>query len=67
MKTRIAWCSPLLLAVAFSSSLAFATNDEAAEPVKPNCPKGQVWDSKQQKCLMQDSNLQPDAESATHG
>lgn len=62
MNTRLAWCcTPLLLAVALSGSLAFANGDEE-EPAKPNCPKGQVWDSKQQKCLMQNSSLLPDAD-----
>ena len=53
--------APLLLAVAFSSSLAFANGDDE-EPAKPNCPKGQVWDSKQQRCLKQTSSLVPDAD-----
>ena len=53
--------APLLLAVAFSSSLAWADGDED-EPAKPNCPKGQVWDSKQQRCLKQSSSLVPDAD-----
>ena len=66
MNTRLAWCSPLLLAAALSSSLAFANADEDEEPAKPNCPKGQVWDSKQQKCLMQDSSLLPDADRTTY-
>ncbi|WP_283184193.1 tetratricopeptide repeat protein [Pseudomonas svalbardensis] len=54
--------APLLLAVAFSSSLALANGDDEEEPAKPNCPKGQVWDSKQQKCLKQTSSLVPDAD-----
>jgi tetratricopeptide (TPR) repeat protein len=53
--------APLLLAVAFSSSLAFANGDDE-EPAKPNCPKGQVWDSKQQRCLKQTSSLVPDVD-----
>jgi tetratricopeptide (TPR) repeat protein len=62
MNTRLAWCcTPLFLAVALSSSFAFANGDEE-EPAKPNCPKGQVWDSKQQKCLMQNSSLLRDAD-----
>jgi hypothetical protein len=56
-----AFTTPLLLVFALSGSLAFAEGDEE-EPAKPNCPKGQVWDSKQQKCLMQDSSLVPDAD-----
>jgi len=51
----------LLLAVALSSSLAFANGDDE-KPAKPNCPKGQVWDSKQQKCLKQTSSLVSDAD-----
>ena len=62
MNIRFAvFTAPLLLAVALSGSLAFANGDEE-EPAKPNCPKGQVWDSKQQKCLMQTSSLVPDAD-----
>jgi Flp pilus assembly protein TadD len=65
MNTRLAWCTPLLLVAALSSSFAFANGDEE-EPAKPNCPKGQVWDSKQQKCLMQNSSLLPDADRADY-
>ncbi|KJZ43209.1 tetratricopeptide repeat protein [Pseudomonas fluorescens] len=62
MTIRLAvFTAPLLLAVAFSSSLAFAHGDDE-EPAKPNCPKGQVWDSKQQRCLKQTSSLVPDAD-----
>ncbi|HCS42809.1 MAG TPA: hypothetical protein DIW52_08285 [Pseudomonas sp.] len=57
----VAFTTPLLLVFALSGSLAFANGDEE-EPAKPNCPKGQVWDSKQQKCLMQNSSLVPDAD-----
>ncbi|MHC8354409.1 tetratricopeptide repeat protein [Pseudomonas sp. LB3P81] len=53
--------APLLLAVALSSSLAMAHGDDE-EPAKPNCPKGQVWDRKSQKCVMQTSSLVPDAD-----
>ncbi|MHC8407198.1 MULTISPECIES: hypothetical protein [unclassified Pseudomonas] len=50
--------TPLLLAVALSSSMALATSDkQKEEPEKANCPKGQVWDSKSQRCLMQNSSL----------
>ena len=57
-----AFTTPLLLAFALSCSLAFAEVDEEEPVKKPNCPKGQVWDSKQQKCLMQNSSLVPDAD-----
>ena len=56
MSTRFAVLTvQLLLAVALSSSHAFASGDDE-EPAKPECPKGQVWDSKQQKCLKQTNN-----------
>ena len=62
MNSRLAvFTAPLLLAVALSSSLALANGDDE-EPAKPNCPKGQVWDSKSQKCVMQTSSLVPDAD-----
>lgn len=62
MNSRFAvFTAPLLLAVALSSSLAMANGDEE-EPAKPNCPKGQVWDSKSQKCVMQTSSLVPDGD-----
>jgi Flp pilus assembly protein TadD len=53
--------APLLLAVALSGSLALADGDDDA-PAKPNCPKGQVFDTKSQKCVMQTSSLVPDAD-----
>ncbi|MGB6215472.1 tetratricopeptide repeat protein [Pseudomonas mandelii] len=53
--------APLLLAVALSGSLAQADGDDDA-PAKPNCPKGQVFDTKSQKCVMQTSSLVPDAD-----
>lgn len=62
MNSRFAvFSAPLLLSVALSSSLALANGDDE-EPAKPNCPKGQVWDSKSQKCVMQTSSLVPDAD-----
>ncbi|MGF0237848.1 tetratricopeptide repeat protein [Rhodococcus sp. IEGM1300] len=62
MNTRFAvYTAPLLLAVALSSSLALANGDDDA-PAKPNCPKGQVFDTKTQKCVMQTSSLVPDAD-----
>ncbi|MGE8186175.1 tetratricopeptide repeat protein [Pseudomonas sp. NPDC086278] len=53
--------APLLLAVALSGSLAMANGEDDA-PAKPNCPKGQVFDTKSQKCVMQTSSLVPDAD-----
>ncbi|TBN38925.1 tetratricopeptide repeat protein [Pseudomonas sp. BGI-2] len=53
--------APLLLAVALSSSLVLADGDDDA-PAKPDCPKGQVFDTQSQKCVMQTSSLVPDAD-----
>ncbi|MET0777693.1 MAG: tetratricopeptide repeat protein [Pseudomonas mandelii] len=62
MTVRFAvFTAPLLLAVALSGSLALADGDDDA-PAKPNCPKGQVFDTKSQKCVMQTSSLVPDAD-----
>ncbi|WP_445178286.1 tetratricopeptide repeat protein [Pseudomonas sp. McL0111] len=57
----VMFAAPLLLAAALSSHLAFANGDDD-EPAKPNCPKGQVWDSKSQKCVLQTSSAVPDAD-----
>lgn len=62
MNSRLAvFTAPLLLAIALSSSLALAHGDDDA-PAKPNCPKGQVFDTKSQKCVLQTSSLVPDAD-----
>jgi len=59
----VVFTAPLLLAgcltAALTSSLAIAHGDDDA-PAKPNCPKGQVFDSRSQKCLKQTSSLVPD-------
>jgi Flp pilus assembly protein TadD len=57
----VMFAAPLLLAAVLSSHLAFANGDDDA-PAKPNCPKGQVWDSKSQKCVLQTSSAVPDAD-----
>jgi Flp pilus assembly protein TadD len=63
MNTRFAVLTvPLLLAVALSSSLALANGGGDDAPARPNCPKGQVFDSRSQKCLKQTSSLVPDAD-----
>jgi len=63
MNTRRAFATPLLLATclaaALGSSLVLAAGDEAAPP-KPQCPKGQVFDTQSQKCVTQTSSLVPD-------
>ncbi|MGP6459526.1 tetratricopeptide repeat protein [Pseudomonas parakoreensis] len=58
----VMFAAPLLLVTALSASMAFANGDESAPVQKPNCPKGQVWDSQSQKCVMQTSRAVPDAD-----
>lgn len=47
--------------LALLSGQARASGDESA-PSKPNCPKGQVWDSKARKCAMRTSKATSDAD-----
>lgn len=62
MNTRLAvFTVQLLLAFALSASLALANGEDDA-PAKPNCPKGQVFDTRSQKCVRQTSSLVPDAD-----
>ncbi|NBB09500.1 tetratricopeptide repeat protein [Pseudomonas sp. SLFW] len=69
MNTQSAHATPsrpsLLLgacvALALFAGQANASGDESAPP-KPNCPKGQVWDSKSGKCVMQTSKATSDAD-----
>ena len=62
MNSRLAVITvQLLFAVALSCSLALANGEDDA-PAKPNCPKGQVFDTKSQKCVLQTSGLVPDAD-----
>lgn len=49
------------LMAAMSSVQVQASGDEDAPP-KPNCPKGQVWDSKTKKCVDQLSKATSDAD-----
>lgn len=49
------------LALALLSAQARASGDDPG-PEKPNCPKGQVWDSKSGKCTMQTSKATSDAD-----
>ncbi|KRA96015.1 MULTISPECIES: tetratricopeptide repeat protein [Pseudomonas] len=59
---------PLLLAIGLSGSLALANggggDDDA--PIRPNCPKGQVFDSKSQRCVRQTSSLVPDEDRTNY-
>ncbi|MDH2078908.1 hypothetical protein [Pseudomonas atacamensis] len=43
-----------LMVTALSSPAVFAV-DESDAVKKPECPKGQVWDSKTQQCVLQTS------------
>lgn len=62
MTIRFAWLSaPLLLVAALSSCLVLADGDDDA-PAKPECPKGQVYDSTLKKCVLQTSSLVPDGD-----
>lgn len=47
------------------SPLVLAHGEEDAPPA-PNCPKGQVWDSKTKRCQSQQSRLVPDADRTTY-
>ncbi|MFJ2462579.1 tetratricopeptide repeat protein [Pseudomonas sp. NPDC087615] len=58
----VMFAAPLLLTAALSSHLAFANGDEEEPVKKPECPEGQVRDSKTQKCVLQTSSLLPDAD-----
>jgi Flp pilus assembly protein TadD len=62
MNVRLAvFTTQLLLAVVLTSTLALANGEDDA-PARPNCPKGQVFDTKSQKCVLQTSSLVPDAD-----
>ena len=60
--------TPVLLSVALSGSLALANggggDDDA--PIRPNCPKGQVFDSKSKRCVRQTSSLVPDEDRTNY-
>ncbi|WP_223259122.1 hypothetical protein [Pseudomonas moraviensis] len=58
----VMFAAPLLLVAAMSSQLVVASGGEKDPVQKPECPKGQVWDSKTQKCVLQTSSLLPDAD-----
>ena len=60
---------PLLLAgylIALLGSPLVLANGEDDAPSPPNCPKGQVWDSKTKRCQSQQSRLVPDADRTTY-
>lgn len=58
----VMFAAPWLLAAVLASPLALATDKEDEPVQKPECPKGQVWDSKSQKCALQTSAEQTHAE-----
>jgi Flp pilus assembly protein TadD len=61
--------TPLLLAIALSGSLALANGgggDDDEMPARPNCPKGQVFDTKAHKCVQQTSKLVPDEDRTNY-
>jgi tetratricopeptide (TPR) repeat protein len=53
--------APLMLAVLLSGSPAWA-NGEEDTPAMPQCPKGQVYDTKSHKCVKQTSKRVSDAD-----
>lgn len=53
------------LALFALNGVAHASGDDE-DPPKPNCPKGQVWDSKSKSCVSQQSKLTPDADRAAY-
>jgi Flp pilus assembly protein TadD len=62
MNTRLAvFTVQLLLAFALSATLALANGGDDA-PARPNCPKGQVLDTRSQKCVKQTSGEVSDAD-----
>lgn len=65
MNTRFAvFASPLILALTLTSPLVLAHGDDDG-PAAPQCPRGQAYDSKAQRCVKQTSSLLPD-EDRTH-
>jgi tetratricopeptide (TPR) repeat protein len=69
MKSRpehaVGYRAALLFGACLSAALlagqACASGDESAPP-KPNCPKGQVWDTKTAKCVLQTSKATSDTD-----
>ncbi|AVE07721.1 hypothetical protein CYL20_25200 [Pseudomonas palleroniana] len=57
----VGYRSAFLLAAALFAGQVLASGDEPAPP-KPNCPKGQVWDTKSGKCVLQTSKAISDAD-----
>ena len=58
--------TPFLLTVALSGSLALANGGGDEPPSRPNCPKGQVLDTRSQRCVKQTSNLVPDEDRTNY-
>lgn len=53
--------APLILTVMLAGAQAWAHGEDDT-PAKPQCPKGQVFDRKAQRCVLQTSKLLPDAD-----
>ncbi len=51
-----------------SGSLALASGGGGGDepPARPNCPKGQVLDTRSQRCVKQTSNLVPDEDRTNY-
>ncbi|KPU54047.1 tetratricopeptide repeat family protein [Pseudomonas fluorescens] len=59
--------TPLLLTVALSGPLALANGGGGDDmPTRPNCPKGQVLDTRSHRCVRQTSNLVPDEDRTNY-
>ncbi|MFK3795714.1 tetratricopeptide repeat protein [Pseudomonas sp. NPDC088444] len=56
---RNTWLLGACVALVIAAGQARASGDESTPP-KPNCPKGQVWDSKTRKCALQTSQATSD-------
>ncbi|MHC8320156.1 tetratricopeptide repeat protein [Pseudomonas sp. GB2N2] len=66
MNIRLAvFTTQLVLAAVLTTTLAMANGEDDA-PARPNCPKGQVFDTKSQKCVLRTSSLVPDADRADY-
>jgi len=53
------------LTAALLAGHAYASGDDD-EPAKPNCPKGQVWDTKTKSCVDQQSSITSDKDRADY-
>jgi hypothetical protein len=61
----IAGCLAAVLASGQAQAYGRDTEGSSTAP-KPNCPKGQVYDSRTQSCVNQQSSLTPAADHSDH-